>query len=167
MAEEEKRTENPEVSLQKEQAMSEQTKSEQAKSDQAKDKETEPEKVNSEKKKKKFLKKKAKKDGDSMTPKDFVLPVCVGVIIACLILSFTTRNGIRLKGREGSYTVYLNDDSLSKIGSYAFTSVKQNGSALVYEGNGTKVIAENGNVIIINQTEADTYTNAFVLKDQQ
>lgn len=117
--------------------------------------------------KKSRVKKVPSDDSSKMSLRDWIIPICMGVVIACLILSFISRNGSTLKNREGAYTVYLNDDSLSKIGSYSVTSVKQKGSQLIYEGGGTKIIAENGTITIITPTEADSYTDAFILKDQQ
>ncbi|MGN0241962.1 MAG: hypothetical protein ACI4CS_09775 [Candidatus Weimeria sp.] len=126
---------------------------------------TKPEEA--EKPKPKKLKKRHQEKPDL---KSLIAPVCTGIIIAVCVLTVSSMNGQKLKGCEGSYTVYLNDGSLSKIGSYTFTSVKQKGAAITYEGSGdegsTTVIAKDGTITIVTPSQADSYTDAFVLKDE-
>ena len=98
--------------------------------------------------------------------KGLIAPVIVGAACAlvCISVVYPAVKNFHSSDKSGTYSIYLNDNDLSLIGQYKFTSVKQKGSAVIYKGKNVTVRAEGGCIFVSDKDETDTYTNAFVIK---
>lgn len=98
--------------------------------------------------------------------KILIIIVLIAVVFSMGFLCYAadSKKGER---KAGVYTVYLDDSSLTKVGSYDVKSVNVGPhGVVVYDSASAKITVDNGQIIIKTPTEVDAYTNAFILKDQ-
>ena len=92
--------------------------------------------------------------------------ISIGFIIAFLHFENNTKHPVY--SVHDSYTVYLSDDSLSKIDSFNVKKIyldKETASVRYLTDSDTVIYSKDGTVVIDNDGQVETYSNAFIMKD--
>lgn len=95
-----------------------------------------------------------------------VIVFCVA-FITCMKVFYLRDN--RRYSVHDSYTVYLSDDSLSKIESFDVKKIyldnKKDASVRYITDSDTVIYSKDGTVVIDKGGQVETYSNAFIMKD--
>lgn len=99
---------------------------------------------------------------------EYIVPVIVFCVafITCMTVFYFRDN--RRYSVHDSYTVYLSDDSLSKIESFDVKKIyldKKDASVRYITDSDTVIYSKDGTVVIDKGGQVETYSNAFIMKD--
>lgn len=99
-----------------------------------------------------------------------IIVLCAFVIVLggnTILKSYQERRASR--GYEsGSYSIYLNDGQLTKVGTYDVKSIANHGDSVVYSAsNDQKVTVKDGMITVDSGTKIESYSGAMIIKDSK